>query len=66
MGTSETVASVMRMREATEAAFCRVVRVTLTGSSTPMSIMLPHSPLAEFRPSPAGSSETLSTMTAPS
>lgn len=32
---SQTVASVVRMREAMEAAFCRAVRVTLVGSITP-------------------------------
>ena len=56
----------MRMSEATDAAFCSVVRVTLTGSSTPILIMSPHSPLAEFKPSPAGRVATLSTTTAPS
>jgi hypothetical protein len=31
----QTMASVVNMREAMEAAFCRVVRVTLVGSITP-------------------------------
>jgi hypothetical protein len=32
---SQTMASVVSMREATEAAFCNAVRVTLVGSITP-------------------------------
>ena len=60
------VASVMRMRAATEAADCSAVRVTFTGSLTPISIMLPYSPVAQFRPSPFAMPLTRSTTTLPS
>ena len=60
------VASVMRMRAATEAADCSAVRVTFTGSFTPMAIMLPYSPVAQFRPSPLPMPFTCSTTTLPS
>ena len=40
-GSSATRQSVVRISEATEAAFCRAVRVTLVGSSTPSSTMSP-------------------------
>ena len=44
-GRSATMQSVVRMSEATEAAFCRAVRVTLVGSSTPISTMSPYTPV---------------------
>ena len=65
-GISFTVASVIRIRAATEAADCSAVRVTLTGSFTPMAIMLPVVPLAKLMPSPFGRSLTLATTTEPS
>lgn len=40
-GASATMASVVSSRDATEAAFCRAVRVTLVGSRIPISIMSP-------------------------
>jgi len=40
-GASATIASVVRMRPATDAAFCSAKRVTLVGSSTPISTMSP-------------------------
>ena len=45
LGASETVASVIRIMAATEAAFCRAQRVTLAGSMTPISSMSPYSPV---------------------
>src|SRR5688572_12912393 len=44
-GVSATIAAVVRIKPATEAAFCRAERVTLVGSSTPIWIMSPYSPL---------------------
>lgn len=41
LGASETMHSVVSIRLATEAAFCRAVRVTLVGSRIPISIMSP-------------------------
>ena len=40
-GASATMASVVSISEATEAAFCSAVRVTLVGSRMPISIMSP-------------------------
>jgi hypothetical protein len=40
-GSSATMQSVVSIRPATEAAFCRAERVTLVGSSTPISTMSP-------------------------
>ena len=60
------VASVIRMSAATDAADCSAVRVTLTGSLTPMSIILPVVPSAKLTPSPFGMFFTLSTTTEPS
>ena len=65
-GISLMVASVMRMRAATEAADSKAVRVTLTGSDTPMEIRSPYSPVAQFRPSPLARPFTFSTTTEPS
>jgi hypothetical protein len=45
-GSSATIASVVIIRPATEAAFCSAVRVTLVGSRMPISTMSPYSPLA--------------------
>ena len=44
-GMSAIMHSVVRIKLATEAAFCRAVRVTLVGSRTPISIMSPYSPV---------------------
>ncbi len=41
-----------------EAAFSSAERVTLTGSMTPAATMSTYSPVAAFRPSPAGRSAT--------
>src|SRR5688572_3075040 len=43
-GSSATIASVVRMRLATEAAFCSAVRATLVGSNTPICTRSPYSP----------------------
>ena len=40
-GNSATMQSVVSIRPATEAAFCNAERVTLVGSSTPISTMSP-------------------------
>src|ERR1700688_4152989 len=42
LGNSATIASVGRVRAATEAAFCSAQRVTLVGSSTPISTRSPY------------------------
>src|SRR5690606_3391913 len=44
--SSPTMQSVVSIRPATEAAFWSAVRVTLVGSSTPISTMSPYSPEA--------------------
>ena len=44
--SSTTAASAVSSRLATEAAFCRAVRVTLVGSSTPCSTRSVYSPVA--------------------
>ena len=41
LGASATIASVVSISEATDAAFCSAVRVTLVGSRMPISIMSP-------------------------
>ena len=41
-GMSPIMQSVVRIKLATEAAFCKAVRVTFVGSSTPISIMSPY------------------------
>ena len=66
LGMSLMVQSVMRIIAATEAAFWRAERTTLTGSMTPMAMRSPNSPVAQLRPWPAGRSLTFSTMTEPS
>src|SRR5690606_12425528 len=45
-GSSATMASVVIIRPAMEAAFCSAVRVTLVGSRMPNSTMSPNWPLA--------------------
>ena len=40
-GSSATIASVVSRRDATDAAFCRAKRVTLVGSTTPISTRSP-------------------------
>ena len=40
-GASQIMASVVNIKAATDAAFCRAVRVTLVGSKIPISIMSP-------------------------
>ena len=45
-GASATMASVVIIRPAIDAAFYSAVRVTLVGSRMPNSIMSPNSPLA--------------------
>src|SRR5919107_786531 len=62
-GLSATTASVVRNRPAMEAAFCRAERVTLTGSLMPAASRSTYSPVAAFRPWPAGRPRTLSTTT---
>ena len=44
--SSATIASVVSIRPAIDAAFCSAVRVTLVGSSTPISTRSPYSPVA--------------------
>ena len=46
VGDSAPMASVVSISEATEAAFCSAVRVTLVGSRMPISIMSPYWPFA--------------------
>src|SRR5262249_19781730 len=41
-GSSATIASVVRISPATEAAFCRAQRATLVGSNTPISTRSPY------------------------
>ena len=60
---STTSASVVRSIAAIEAAFSSADRVTLTGSMTPAATRSTYSPVAAFRPWPAGSSATLETTT---
>ncbi len=45
-GISATIASVVIITPAIEAAFCSAERVTLVGSRIPISIMSPYSPVA--------------------
>src|SRR5690242_11734676 len=62
-GGSATIASVVRMFLAIEAAFCSADRVTMVGSMTPSATRSPYSPLEAFRPSPAFRPRTFSTTT---
>ncbi len=43
LGFSATIASVVSIRPATDAAFCRAVRTTLAGSMTPIATRSPYS-----------------------
>ena len=52
-GLLATTASVVNIKLATDAAFCRAERLTLTGSIIPASIMLTHSPVAALKPVPS-------------
>ena len=45
-GASATIASVVIIRPAIDAAFCSAERVTLVGSRMPNAIMSPYSPVA--------------------
>ena len=65
-GLSAMTASVVRNRAARDAAFCSAERVTLAGSMIPALTMSTYSPVAAFRPSPAGRPFTFSTTTPPS
>ena len=49
-GSSETRASVVRSRPATEAAFCRAVRVTLAGSMMPAAVRSSRAPVSALSP----------------
>jgi hypothetical protein len=44
-GSSATMASVVIIRPAIDAAFCSAVRTTLVGSRMPILIMSPYSPV---------------------
>src|SRR5437763_10606067 len=65
-GGSATIASVVRMFFAIDAAFCSAERVTMVGSMIPALTRSSYSPVATFRPWPAGSERILSTTTEPS
>ena len=65
-GISDTRASVVRSREAMDAAFCRAERTTLVGSMTPASTRFSYSSVRALKPSSALDSRTLATTTAPS
>src|SRR5882672_5026353 len=59
---SATIASVVSMRPATDAAFCSAVRATLVGSITPISTISPNSSVWALKPKlPLFSSTLLST-----
>src|SRR5690606_20119417 len=62
-GSSPTIAAVVSIRPAIEAAFCSAVRVTLVGSTTPSSTRSPYSPLAALKPKLPLPSRTLATTT---
>mmetsp|Transcript_36459 Transcript_36459/g.32722 ORF Transcript_36459/g.32722 Transcript_36459/m.32722 type:complete len:325 (-) Transcript_36459:69-1043(-) len=65
--TSTIIASVVVIREATEAASTKAVLTTLVGSMIPFSIMFTYSPVAALKPiSSLLSSKILPTITAPS
>ena len=52
-GFSAMAHSVVSSREATEAAFCRAVRVTFLGSMTPALMRSSYSPVAALKPKPS-------------
>ena len=49
-GFSATIASVVSMSEATDAAFCSAQRLTFAGSMTPALIRSSYSPVAALKP----------------
>ncbi len=53
-GLSAMTTSVVRNSPAIDAAFCSAERVTLAGSMMPVAIRSTYSPVAAFRPWPAG------------
>src|SRR3954468_19523209 len=63
---SATIASVVRMFLAIEAAFCSAERVTMAGSMTPSATRSTISPVAAFRPKPFLALRTSLTTTEPS
>src|SRR5919201_4169738 len=65
-GISATIASVVRMFLAIEAAFWSAERVTIAGSITPAATRSSISPLAALRPWPSLALRTCSTTTEPS
>ena len=65
-GGSATIASVVRMFLAIDAAFWSAERVTIVGSMTPSLTRSPYSAVSAFRPSPGFRPRTLSTTTEPS
>src|SRR5207247_5561716 len=65
-GISATIASVVRMFLAIDAAFCSAERVTIAGSITPAATRSSISPVAALRPCPAGALRTSLTTTEPS
>src|SRR5262249_54196697 len=52
-GASATIASVVRMFFAIDAAFCSAERTTIVGSVIPALTRSSYSPVSTFRPSPA-------------
>src|SRR5205085_12697662 len=65
-GASATIASVVRMFFAIEAAFCSAERVTMVGSMITAFTRSSYSPVSTFRPCPLGLFRILSTTTEPS
>src|SRR5581483_3754080 len=65
-GASATIASVVRMFFAIDAAFCSAERVTIVGSMMPDLTRSSISPESTFRPWPLAALRTLSTTTEPS
>src|SRR5436305_800320 len=65
-GISATIASVVRMFLAIDAAFCSADRVTIAGSITPAATRSSISPLAALRPWPSLALRMCSTTTEPS
>ena len=65
-GLSAMAHSVVSSRPATEAAFCRAMRVTFFGSMTPALIRSSYSPVAALKPKPSLPPLTFSTTMEPS
>jgi len=65
-GGSATIASVVRMFFAIEAAFCSADRVTIVGSMIPAFTRSSYSPVSTLSPCPFGDWRILSTTTEPS